>query len=678
MSGIAGVAYRDGRRAEASDARAMVQAMSHRARGEIGSGAVGAAALGHGHAGTMAERHGCLAVADARIDNRDELGSRLSLTDDEARSLPEAELILLSYLEWGVHCPEQLLGDFAFAIWDGRSRSLFCGRDRLGAKPLCIHVARELVAFGSEPKALLAVRDVPHDLNEEWVCYHFYPELLLGDKVITSYRGIERLAPAHSLLVTPSDAKKRCYWKLDPFASATCTTEEEYVERFRSLFLQAVERRLPSEATVATTLSGGLDSSSVACAARDLLSRRGHGELPVYSAVFDSAPDADERYWIDRVVASGGFAPRPVRPDETSPLVDLDTVLWLNDGPFYGTNYFIHWALYRAAAADGVAVMLDGEDGDTTVSHGIDQLLQLVQSGAWNEFTAECDAIVEAFGNEQTYASRLGILRGYAIPYLEYLAESGKWRSFLHGARQLSRSFGVSQRRLLVKHGLKRARILRPVKRAVQRRRAAPPEPKSVVNEDLLRTYRIRERVQAISDEYRPRFPSHERQNHLSTLSAGALPYALESIERFASFWGIEVRHPFCDSQLAEFALSVPAQLKLRGGVSRYVIREALAGVLPETVRTRSGKGDLSSVSERGLLKYEADAIASLATNGELEHNPYVDAGAVRSAVDDVLEREDSASLSVVWQTLLLTRWLGNEAKALDLEMGSQVRGQHT
>src|SRR5262245_20600165 len=162
----------------------MVASVAHRGPDASGSWCQGAVGLGHRMLWTtpeslseklpLANQAGDLAItADARIDNRDELTAALGLPPHSG--VTDSMLILLAYEHWGEHCPEKLLGDFAFAIWDGRKRVLFCARDHFGVKPFYYCHSGRLFAFASEIKALLSLPEVPRRLNEVRVADYLVP-----------------------------------------------------------------------------------------------------------------------------------------------------------------------------------------------------------------------------------------------------------------------------------------------------------------------------------------------------------------------------------------------------------------------------------------------------------------------------------------------------------------------
>ncbi|HSP56152.1 MAG TPA: asparagine synthetase B, partial [Dehalococcoidia bacterium] len=172
MSGITGIFRRDGRPVESAEIARMGEVMAHRGPDGSGTWSEGPAALGHLmlhstreslHEELPLPRPGgeLVITADARIDNRDELIAALDLNGTARDGMADSELILLAYERWGEGCAERLVGDFAFAIWDGRRQMMFCARDHFGMKPFYYHLSPTLFALGSEIKALLALPGVP-------------------------------------------------------------------------------------------------------------------------------------------------------------------------------------------------------------------------------------------------------------------------------------------------------------------------------------------------------------------------------------------------------------------------------------------------------------------------------------------------------------------------------------
>ncbi|HZU76753.1 MAG TPA: asparagine synthetase B, partial [Dehalococcoidia bacterium] len=217
MSALAGIVRLDGQPAAPTDLAAMMQALDHRGPDGRGVWHEGATGLGHQLLRATPEpvpetlplsaRSGrCVITADARLDNRDELIAALGLGGCPDDALTDADLLLAAYERWGEACPEELLGDFAFAIWDRRAQTLFCARDHFGVKPFYfLHLAGRLFAFASEVPALLRLHELPRRLNESRIA-----DFLAGldDPTSTCYCDIVRLPPAHALTLT-SDGSLR-------------------------------------------------------------------------------------------------------------------------------------------------------------------------------------------------------------------------------------------------------------------------------------------------------------------------------------------------------------------------------------------------------------------------------------------------------------------------------------
>ena len=193
-------------------------------------------------------------VADARIDERDTPG------------VPDTELILQAFMKWGDRCVDHLLGDFAFAIWNGRARRLFCARDHLGVKPLYYVDRHPWLLISSDVDTLRRHPAVSEALDDFAVADF----LLFGhktDPAATTFRDIRRVPPAHVLTWSPDEGSRvRRYWEL-PVEEPVYRNEAEYLAELRALLDRAVADRLRG-GRAGVFFSGGLDSAAVAVTAR--------------------------------------------------------------------------------------------------------------------------------------------------------------------------------------------------------------------------------------------------------------------------------------------------------------------------------------------------------------------------------------------------------------------------
>ena len=410
MSGIAGIYYLDGRPVR-KEINRMVETMEHRGPDEQDVWTSGSVGLGHCMLHTTPEslhaslpqesaQSGCVVTADARIDNREELIRDFRASAEPNGGIPDTTLILRAYEKWGRDCVDHLLGAFSFAVWDPRKGHFFSAIDHFGVRPLYYyHGKGTLFAFASEIKALLRLEDVPDEPDEVRIAEHLLAPVE-EDPTRTYFKYVSGLAPAHALTVEPGQRTENEYWALDPSREIQLSSDEEYADRFHSLFTDAVDVRLRSTTPVGCMLSGGLDSSSIACKGAQL-SRKSSGSPPIhtFSAVFGKESESDESPYIESVLSKcDELHPHFIRGKEKSPLADWDELYQYVDGACTAGNIYIFWRSNRRARDQGIRVMLDGFDGDTTVSHGKGFFYKLREEGRLLRLALEAGLLAKHWG----------------------------------------------------------------------------------------------------------------------------------------------------------------------------------------------------------------------------------------------------------------------------------------
>ena len=409
MSGVVGIYNLERKAIDPEAFERMVDSLAHRGPDGTGVWCDESVGLGHRMLWTTPESlleqlplkdstGNLVLTADARIDNRDELIAALSLTDRPVEKITDSDLILAAYEKWGKDSPSKLIGDFAYAIWDNRQQILFCARDHFGVRPFYYsYQADRQFVFASEIKGILSHPEVPHQLNEVRVAD--YLANLFDDKAITFYEGIFRLLPAHTLTVSQSGIEVQEYWSLDPSRELKLGSDEEYAKAFREIFTEAVRCRLRSAFPIGSTLSGGLDSSSITCVARQILSEEKKLPLHTFSYIYDDLPQCDEREFIESVVNQGDLIPHYMHGEQISPFLDWQKVFDYTDETLLGPNTYLPWNYYKEAGKYGIRILLDGFDGDTTVSHGIAHLTALARQGRWAEFAVNAEGVCRNFNS---------------------------------------------------------------------------------------------------------------------------------------------------------------------------------------------------------------------------------------------------------------------------------------
>jgi asparagine synthase (glutamine-hydrolysing) len=312
MSGIVGVLSVGGESVDSSFLQALTEFMGFRGPDAqqtwIGKG-IG---LGHALLSTAPQAAneqqpfgldgGLWIVADARLDARTGLLSELQSAGHTCpKGAGDAELILRAYAAWGEACLDRLLGDFCFAIWDGKRKSLFCAHDQLGVKPFYYSQTRRWLVFSNTLDCVRMEPEAAAGLNE----FSIADFLLHGstqDPSATIFAGIHRLPPAHSLTWCGGQLLVKRYWTLPPDEEIRYKQPGDYEEHFRQLLHTSVKERLRTDRAV-ISLSGGLDSTSVAAFAL----RAGLNQLRAVTAVYDKIMPDNERHYSGLAAESLGI-----------------------------------------------------------------------------------------------------------------------------------------------------------------------------------------------------------------------------------------------------------------------------------------------------------------------------------------------------------------------------------
>ena len=624
MSAILGVFCLDGRPLDSETLEQMLQVVSH--RGPDGSGVWKDGSVGFGHRmlwttpESLREQlplllaNGELVLtADARIDNRSELIGALELTDRRPEEINDGELILQAYRRWGRRCPEQLLGDFAFAVWDRKKRSIFCARDHRGIKPFYYYRSTRTFVFASEVKSILCLPDVPHKLNELKLAY--YLTSVLEDKVLTFYKGIYRLPPGHRMVVSPEEARIDCYWTFDISRKIRYGSDEEYSERFRELFTEAVRCRLRSAYPVGCMLSGGLDSSSVVCLARKELEENGRRPLRTFSIVFDDAAESDESPYFRAVIQQGGLKSNYIQSDEIRPGVELDSLLWHQDEPFWTPYAFLYSTIYRTAHEQGIRIVMDGSDGDSTVSHGVAYLTELAFRGKWPTLARELNAYCRLQS-----LSRMRVLRQWVVAPLVPEPVRQVWRS-LRGSQPTP--YGLS----------------------------------SIIDPGFAKRINLPERLNSLRHG-RLKLPRTLKEHHHRQLNWEVYQLIMEVQNKAAAAFSIEPRHPCFDKRLAEFCLALPPQQRLHRGWTRMILRRAMEDLLPKEVCWRAQKAPISPALVKSFLDFEGEILEDVTLGKARVLEGYVDLAAVQAAYRSYGLQPGPIDACNVWRAASLALWL--------------------
>ncbi|WP_172122479.1 MULTISPECIES: asparagine synthase-related protein [unclassified Devosia] len=553
---------------------------------------------------------GIVGLADIRLDNRAELADLLGADE---RSASDIALVSLAYRHWGPDCCSRLLGDFAFALWDKGSQTLFCARDQWGVKPLFYAQSGGGFSFGSDPGALIC--------DDDGVNEHRVASFIAGfvdDPAATALSQVRRLLPGHWLQLKDGELVTRRYWRAQAAPDAGLSPPEAV----RDLLQQAVRARLRGAPAMGAMLSGGLDSSSVVATAARL---RPGVSLRTLSFDYPATPELSERRYVDAVLAAYPLQPSFVPFDDLAPLQGVSQLALRDADLLFAPGSGKMLRLFKTAKELGATVLLDGHGGDEVISHGYGRLAELAQAGRWGALYGELRGVAATFNDSP---SRV---------FLRYFAAYGPGRRLAGRAQRLWSAL-------------------------------RPPEtgavgPTAFVAADLAKRICLADRHAEWRQALRTAH-ADEDSLHRWNVSSPAVGQSFEALDRAAALAGVELRFPFFDRRLVCYALSLPPSEILRDGWSRSVLRRAMQDILPPQVQWRRDKTDFSSELRLGLVKHHGGELDAL-DGDSFGVSLFLNMDQVRSTIARLRAdplRLDAGELFGLWRALFLSLWLQSRA----------------
>ena len=574
MCGIAGIVRWDGAPVPEHEIRDMCSAIVHRGPDDEGVYLGDGVALGmrrlsiidlEGGRQPISNEDGSVwIVFNGEIYNYRELRRDLEQRGHLFKTDSDTETIVHLYEEHGARCVERLRGMFAFAIWDERARQLLLARDRLGIKPLYYADRGNEIVFASELKPILQLARVPRAVD--WGAAHHLFTSLSTPSSRSIVDGVAKLEPARTAVASRTSPRLRIekYWDIQ-FTPNERASEGELIEQLRHLLTESVALHQISDVPVGAFLSGGIDSSAVVA----LMSRPAAGRLKTFSigfaeSAFDELPHARQ------VAAQFNTDHHDVvlNPDVVQIVEDLT---WYLDEPFGDTSAIPTYMVSKLASAH-VKVVLSGDGGD------------------------------ELFAGYDKYVVEQRERRRDRIPAPLRAMASGVGRLMPHGmtGRQFLRHLGLTGARRYLDAS---AMLREDEMRRLFRLDAYDQMQRNVVLADA------RHELSSYGDDWLAAVQYRDLHTYLPL-------DILTKVDRATMAHSLEARPPLLDHRLAEFAATIPAHYRLRGGTTKYLFKQAMRGILPDAIidRQKHGfavpmatwfRGDLAEFA-RGLLLSQA------------------------------------------------------------------------
>lgn len=553
-------------------------------------------------------------VYNGEIYNYLELRKELEHCGCQFHSQSDTEVLLAAYKQWGVLALSRFVGMFAFALLDTQQRTLLLARDFFGIKPLYYCPSSDCLAFASELNTLFKLVDVkrhvdPHNLL-------LYLRHGLSDQgSATLLEGFRQLPAAHCLEVSiddPTMGDPVCYWRPE-LQAAKGTSFEEAAEQLRSIFLDSIRLHLRSDVPIGTALSGGIDSSSIVACMRKVAPEL---EIHAISYIAEDSRLSEER-WIDIAGSAAGAQVHKVwaRPSEF--VNDLDALLEAQQEPFGSTSVYAQYRVFQLAHERGIKVMLDGQ--------GADELL-----GGYRYYVS---ARFASLIRQQQFGEAFQLLRGASrSPNTDAL-----WLLLCSADYLLPYSLQAPLRTLVAKE-------LTPkwVKASWFRKRGVDSK-----------------HINYCAS------PEVLRQTLLRTLFVTSLPHLLRYEDRNSMAFSIESRVPFLTPQLAEFMLSIPEEHIInRNGTTKAVFREAMRGIVPNSILDRRDKIGFATPEKEWLKAIDSWVQSTLASEAA-SSLPFLDLGSMRCQWREIVSGRQAFD-SRVWRWLNVIRW----SQELQLDYG--------
>jgi asparagine synthase (glutamine-hydrolysing) len=534
----------------------MTDTLVHRGPDDEGFYLSGSLGLGHrrlsiidlegGHQPIANEDQTVWVVFNGEIYNFGDLHEELINKGHVFKTRSDTETIVHLYEEEGENCFQRLRGMFAIAIWDARNRKLILARDRVGKKPLFYFYDGARVAFASEMKAILKVPGVPREIDIQAVSDYFSFLYIPTPKSI--FKNICKVRPGHYVVVSDRGIREAQYWDIS-FAQKVGLTEKQWGERVLEAYREAVRLRLMSEVPLGAFLSGGIDSSSVVALMAGLING------PVTTCAIGFMEKEFNELDYARVIASQfktEHYEEIVQPDAVG---IVEKLAWHYDEPFADSSAIPTYYVSKVAR-EHVTVALSGDGGDENFAgyrrYYFDRRENAVRALLPGAIRQPIFGTLAALYPKADWAPR--IFRGKAT--LENLS-----RSPIEG---YFRSISAVQAEL-------KDQVLHP---------DVVRELSGYASVDVLREHYDR----ADTDDPLSRIQYLDIKTYLTD-------DILVKVDRASMAHSLEVRAPLLDHKLMELVASIPASLKLRGRNGKYILKKALAKILPDAVVHRKKMG---------------------------------------------------------------------------------------
>ena len=523
----------------------------------------------------------------------------------------DTEVLLYAYEKWGVNCLKRFNGIWSFVIYDAKNQILFGARDRFGIKPLYYTQTSDFFAFNSEMKGLLAKTGFSHKMNVNAVNAYLRTGLdyFEGD---TFFDAIFELNPGHYFIYDLKEKKLtiKQYYEL-PFCDSWEGFDEnrnnEYIEGVKDRILQAVDLRLNADVALGSCLSGGMDSSAIVCSVDKLLKERTYNSIgssqKVVTSCYNDSP-ADESKWARYVVDHVSADWHRVFPKREELINDLSDLIFTQDVPFGSTSIYAQYRVMKTAKEAGISVMLDGQGGDELFT-GYTPYYHTLYS------EAKKNGDIDLLKTEQNHI--------------------------------MNTPFGNINIEKMIKKNTTKEFI----------KRCLPDGIKSILR-SVIRQPELMKYLSINGKSYNQYSYTTLNQMLYFYMSHVSLPQLLRYADRNSMRFSVVSRTPFADDiDLIEYTFMIPGVYKIHNGWSKYLLRESMAGIIPNEIKTRTDKIGFATPEYEWLQSIKPFVFSDV--NPEI--NEILKVSQMENDWEEIFASQNKAGVTNIWRYINFILW---------------------
>ncbi|MFC2084429.1 asparagine synthase (glutamine-hydrolyzing) [Bacteroidota bacterium] len=515
-----------------------------------------------GHQPMCNENSSIWLTYNGEIYNYIELSSELKNKGHVFRSKTDSEVIIHAYEEWGLECFSLFNGMWALALWDTNKRRLILSRDRFGVKPVYYISKEGTFSFASEIKSLVLTRRERPIPNRKAI-YKFLKYGLIDTDDSTFFEGVCSIPSGNYLIITENGVESVKYWNItsNPKIAPFEINPSQVTDKFKELFIDSIRLRLRSDVPVGTCLSGGIDSSSIVYVLSSILGQK----LSAFSSFYRDKGFEEEMY-IDIVSKDCGLKSFKTNPDGRDFLEVMRKIVWHLDQPTSDSGVYSMWHVMKLAQPE-VKVLLDGQGGDE-------------------------------------------LLGGYFLFWYVYL-HSRLMKSPFQSIWNTLEFSNINELNPLVPL----FRVLFPY-HAIQLGRNIKTRFDNIFTDDF-KSYSDGFRKQYFSGENV--FSDPTKNMMIQALTSFMLPHLLRNEDRISMAFSLESRLPFLDYRIVEFCFSCPSSLKFQDGRSKVLLRNAMGGIVNESILSRFDKKGFPTPAKKWFIHYYKDEVMDIIESREFK-----------------------------------------------------------